>query len=488
MAIAHKSKPLPGRVSGSPSRDVLVAVVLLAFALAVRVPLVGQSLWYDEMYTMLYYAGQPFKTILTSFSPNNHVLYSLLARVSLLAGGVNDTMLRLPAILAGTLLPVVLAWPLRKDLPALAIILGLLAAVQPWLAAFSIEGRGYTLMLLLSILATQRLSAAVAKIDWAYILLLAAAVYTVPIALAIVLGHAVAVFIVHRTGLRRWLACVAIAAGIVGLLYLPLFPSMLRYRAAVHRPSLSYGQFLADLPRFLLMGWSPREGHWFSPNIPAVVAWIVAFGVIGGGIIIAFRRRILLPEVITFAVATVLSLLVPLLLPDAGEVRFAAWIIPLFLVSLSLLLTPSPCLLVPLSPCFPAPSSFRRFVAPSLLLILSAIPLIALWRIPAQPVYEAIAAAEDHVAESGGTIVGVYLSADEARAVYQPEPPMLVAYDLPALQRMEQERPKPLWAIVFYPQFLNRDRPELMQHLAANYQLVQRFDGRISPVILYRKP
>jgi hypothetical protein len=479
MATTHKSKPLADRFPRSSSASLIAAGVVFTLAVVVRVPLVGQSLWYDEMYTMLYYAGQPFKSILTNFSPNNHVLYSLLARVSMLAGGINDTALRFPALLAGTLLPLALAWPLRKDQPALALILGLLASVQPWLTAFSIEGRGYTLMLLLSILATQRLDLAAAKIDRLYILLVVAAVYTVPIALAVVFGHGVAIFLVHRRAWRRWLVSAAIASGIIVLLYLPLLPSMLRYRAAIHRPSLPYAQYLADLPRFLLVGWSPSQGHWFSPNIPAIAAWLVVVGIIAGGLIIAFRRQVLRAEFITFAAATMIALVAPLLLPDAGEVRFAAWIIPPFFISLALLLAPSSR---PVSP-----SSHRRFVAASLPIALSAVPLIGLWRIPAQPVYEAIAAAEDRAAQSGGTIIGVYLGADEARAVYQPRPGMLVAYSLATLNRLEQERPKPIWVIVFYPQILTRDRPEMMKHLAADYQLIQSLDGRISPVLLYRK-
>src|SRR5947207_2221448 len=130
---------MPGPIT-SPStstasnRQIWSAVAFLfLLAMAVRLPMLGQSLWYDEMYTLLHYVWAPWPNLFTDFSPNNHPVYSILAKLITSERSLHETILRLPSLLAGSALGVALAWPLRRTHPATALLIGLLASLQPWL-------------------------------------------------------------------------------------------------------------------------------------------------------------------------------------------------------------------------------------------------------------------------------------------------------------------------------------------------------------------
>ena len=59
---------------------VLLGIGLLALAL--RLPAMFHSLWYDEMYTLRMYIQQPWShAVAGEYSPNNHVLFTLLAKL-----------------------------------------------------------------------------------------------------------------------------------------------------------------------------------------------------------------------------------------------------------------------------------------------------------------------------------------------------------------------------------------------------------------------
>src|SRR5664279_3003482 len=85
------------------SRDAVMAfaaVSLLAYVAvrAIRIPIV-----YDEAFSYLNFVSKSFGTILSINTPepvNNHVLNSLLSRLSMLAFGPSEWALRLPNVVA----------------------------------------------------------------------------------------------------------------------------------------------------------------------------------------------------------------------------------------------------------------------------------------------------------------------------------------------------------------------------------------------------
>src|SRR5882762_5101214 len=139
-------------------RDLLIATPIVILALLVRVGPLGQSLWYDEMHTLGNYIRQPWSAIVKGhYSPNNHILFNLLAKLcSSHTDYIPDLtiLIRLPSLIAGSLIPIALVWPIRRTCPKLALAVALIAALHPWLVVVSAWARGYALLLLLCILAT----------------------------------------------------------------------------------------------------------------------------------------------------------------------------------------------------------------------------------------------------------------------------------------------------------------------------------------------
>lgn len=93
------------RSVGVRRRDVHHAMaigVLICLATALRLYRLGEGLWLDEVLTLANYARLPLGVIATTYNDQNqHLLYSLLAHLSLAAFGDNAWAFRLPAALFG---------------------------------------------------------------------------------------------------------------------------------------------------------------------------------------------------------------------------------------------------------------------------------------------------------------------------------------------------------------------------------------------------
>jgi predicted membrane-bound mannosyltransferase len=134
--------------------------LLLAGALGVacllRLQGMGDPLSHDEVYTWEVFASQPYGTIVTHYPvPNNHIFHSLLVRLSSELFGQSEWTIRLPALLAGLLsVPAlfVLGTALFHDRKA-GLVAAWLLTLGPVHIYYSHSARGYTLLVLLSILA-----------------------------------------------------------------------------------------------------------------------------------------------------------------------------------------------------------------------------------------------------------------------------------------------------------------------------------------------
>jgi uncharacterized membrane protein len=80
----------------------LPLVGLVVVGAALRFYRLGSPLWFDEIVTLVESARHPMSQIVTHFPGNNqHPLYSVLARLSIVAFGESAWSLRLPAALLG---------------------------------------------------------------------------------------------------------------------------------------------------------------------------------------------------------------------------------------------------------------------------------------------------------------------------------------------------------------------------------------------------
>ena len=132
----------------------LAALMLIAAVL--RLIALDQQLWYDEMLTLVRSVRLPLGQILTTYtSQNEHLLYSVLARISFNIFGEHIWSLRLPAVLFGV-----------AAVPALYFCARLwTTSREAWLACalltasyhhvwFSQNARGYTGMAFWTLLTT----------------------------------------------------------------------------------------------------------------------------------------------------------------------------------------------------------------------------------------------------------------------------------------------------------------------------------------------
>ena len=140
-------------------RGTTMAMLALAVVVATALRFIGggDQLWYDEIVTLVDSVRKPFVDIVTHFpSDNGHVFYSVLAHISIALGGDTPLMLRLPAILLGIAsIPLIYVMGTRVTTRFEALAAAMLATVAAYHIWFSQNARGYTLLLVLTLLGTQ---------------------------------------------------------------------------------------------------------------------------------------------------------------------------------------------------------------------------------------------------------------------------------------------------------------------------------------------
>jgi 4-amino-4-deoxy-L-arabinose transferase-like glycosyltransferase len=225
-----------------PGRDpayiywILGAVTLLGMVL--RLWRMGQPIAYDEAYTFLNFAIRDVKHILADYSaPNNHIFHTLLVRISYALFGDQAWMVRVPAFLAGTLcIPAAFFTARRMFGCPESLAAAALVALTPWFIDYSANGRGYTLIILFSLLLAnlgalliqQQSRLALA----AYAVIAALGFYTIPIFLYPMAGVSLWVLVSHLTtneprrersaNARAFLAACVSTGLLVFLLYSPV--------------------------------------------------------------------------------------------------------------------------------------------------------------------------------------------------------------------------------------------------------------------------
>jgi hypothetical protein len=311
----------------------LSAIMLLALGL--RLGPMQRGLTFDELFTAVNFVGAEsvWKTVSTSINFNNHVGYSLLARLAVGLLGSSDWVLRLPALILGLLtLPV--AWWLTRPLigTRLALVVALALALAPEQIRWSTSARGYTGMMLGVLVASgllfrllhrpsRGLAVGLALVTalTIYVHLYATPVVGIQVALLAILWWRSR----HDAGTRRAASLglfALVGAGLLTLLlYLPIIPSLLNsvQHAGRGRPWL-------DFPRVVAMELTGAAPDWLL-----VVALLVA-GL--GAVKIGRRHRWLVAYGAAIAV-------VPVLVATAARPldlypRFFIYVLPFVLVAL----------------------------------------------------------------------------------------------------------------------------------------------------------
>ncbi|MCW3019712.1 MAG: hypothetical protein JWN10_2020, partial [Solirubrobacterales bacterium] len=128
--------------------------VLTALALVLRLSSLSRSLFTDETYSLAL-AQRSFGQMLALFGwEANGTPYSIVLWPLIRIFGTGVTLLRLPAVLAGTLSVPALWWAARRfTTPAAALLAAGLLAVNPMAVWYSQEARAYAFVVLAACLA-----------------------------------------------------------------------------------------------------------------------------------------------------------------------------------------------------------------------------------------------------------------------------------------------------------------------------------------------
>jgi 4-amino-4-deoxy-L-arabinose transferase-like glycosyltransferase len=249
------------------------ATALLALAVVVAAALrfagAGDQLWYDEIVTLVDSVRRPLALVVTHFpSDNDHVFYSVLAHVSTGLGGETPLMLRLPAVLFGIAsIPLIYALGSRVTTRFEALACAMLATVAVHHVWFSQNARGYTLLLVLTLLGTMLILDGLktgSRKPWLLFAVVSAlGAYTHLSMVLAVFGQAIAVAL-HLLAARRFTVqeVKGPAIGFIGaaaltiMLYLPMFGDVAGFfnaQATTPRPT-PMGSGLLDMIRNMQLG------------------------------------------------------------------------------------------------------------------------------------------------------------------------------------------------------------------------------------------
>jgi uncharacterized membrane protein len=147
-------EPEPER---APGVNIFLLAGIIILAAVLRCININQSLWFDEVYSVLNYIDKgSFIHLLTTYKYfNNHILYSVFARISMLVFGRYEWAFRLPSLVfgfAGIWAIVKLAGLLKSR--SIMLVSAVLLVFSPLHIDQSQQARGYTALVLCAILSS----------------------------------------------------------------------------------------------------------------------------------------------------------------------------------------------------------------------------------------------------------------------------------------------------------------------------------------------
>ncbi len=301
-------------ISAGAARWLLAAVVALAVGL--RAIGLDADLWLDEITPVLAYGEMPVLSVVTSYTgSNNHLLNTLLLKLSLALFGTQEWAVRLPAAIFGVLtIPAMYGVARLAMSRAGSLCAALLLAVSYHHVFFSQNARGYSAYLLFSLLACGLLVKALQEDRARHWVLYVAAMF---LGFASMLTHgfvfaahilvgALALVVVSRGGSSPWplarrLATVfSVTATLVLTLYITIVPQLHAYTTVVYSdPATGFSPFTKEFWVELARGLSAGLG-------PAVLLAAIPMSIVGAvGFAILLRRHwtlvlaLLLPGMLT---------------------------------------------------------------------------------------------------------------------------------------------------------------------------------------------
>lgn len=326
LEMASEARPitLPAAREGNETISRRTSLALLGAitlaGLALRVWRLDSDLWLDEIAPVIIYRDKSvLEVIATYLASSNHLLNTLLVKLSVAVFGEHEWSIRLPAAAFGTATIPVLYWTARLVFTRLnSLAAALLLAVSYHHIFFSQNARGYIGYVFFSLLASGLLCKALADgrgRTWAlYVATMTLNTAALLISAFVLASHVVvglgAVWMWQRSGhsarvvARTLIAVFAAIAFLSFQLYALVLPQAYVYMRSVYTQagsgySLVSTEFATEFLRGLLMGVGARVGWGTLPLV------LLALGLGGLGFLRLVQRHwvltasLMLPGVLT---------------------------------------------------------------------------------------------------------------------------------------------------------------------------------------------
>jgi len=484
----------PALLASTPPREpinngeALILTLLIVVAAALRFWKLGGDLWFDEVIDLVYYVRTLTTDLLLRFPGFfPQVVSALSAKLSIAFWGESSWSFRLPAAVYGVLgVPALYALVRRAVGRFEALLCAALLAVAYHHIFFSQNARGYSLQVLLTILATYylwRAAATHARRDWAWFIAMSVLnLYNQVFSLFVLAGLAAAflgqwMWRWRQTGrapcgLRRFMWAHLFIGSFSFLLYSPMMVGLL-VRAGITAPNPGSGpQFAQGFLNELLQGLQAGYGT------VAIIGGLVIFL---AGVFRLWKKSGFL------AAALLLPLAVGLGTVMAGGIgshpRYFLYTLPaglVVIVSGIVAWAEIGARVLRL----PQRDTVVRWAAVALVVAgmgVSLWKLVPYYRIPKQDFTGALRFAEAS-RQPDESLVATGLAAHAYSIYYHPGIKIVSTVEELERLRMEGER---VWLLYTLPHALREQNPEMMQYIEQNFEVVRRFPGTVYQASLY---
>lgn len=164
------SRPLKDKNSISEKYYYPILFGLLILALVLRSISLGSDLWIDEVISLVKYIRLDYGALISSFDDDNqHMLFSLLSRISIGVFGENEASIRMPVMLFGVASIWATSHLVRYVFSAReALLVATILVISYHHIWFSQNARGYAILLFGTVLATELLLHGLETGKWKY--------------------------------------------------------------------------------------------------------------------------------------------------------------------------------------------------------------------------------------------------------------------------------------------------------------------------------
>jgi len=136
----------------SSPQDVTWLFLAITIGIVVRGYFLSQPMRYDESYTFLNFVNKGFLNLFYYSAPNNHILHTLMVKLSTLIWGSHPASIRFPSFLAGLgSIPLTLGLCRQLSLRRSGILASIAMSVAPYMILYSTMARGYSLLVFLTL-------------------------------------------------------------------------------------------------------------------------------------------------------------------------------------------------------------------------------------------------------------------------------------------------------------------------------------------------